>query len=74
MRSYFSEWIRVKAAFSIKCKLMQKRKKKKCSVRKWVDHRIDLGASSTLVNELQLEDAQQNENFVRISAAEFVLF
>lgn len=54
---------------------MKKRevKKKACWVRKWVDRRNALGASSTLVNELRLEDAQQFKNFIRMSAVQFEL-
>jgi len=55
-------------ALLIAYKIVQKRKmkKKKCWVRKWVDRRIDLGAGSTLINELRIEDAQQRKSFIRI--------
>jgi hypothetical protein len=40
-------------------------------VRKWVNRRNQLGACSTLVNELRFEDAQQFQNFIRMSAVQF---
>ena len=48
----------------------QKTKRKKCWVRKWIQRRQEMGACSTLVNELKLEDSQQFINFVRMSASQ----
>ena len=42
-------------------------------VRKWVDRQIDLGAGSTLVNELWMEDAQQFKNVIWMSAVQVEL-
>ena len=40
-------------------------------MRKWVDRRNQLGACSTLVNELRFKDAQQFRNFIWMSAVQF---
>ena len=61
-----------RAAFCVMYHILikQKTKKKKCWVRKWIQRRQEMGACSTLVNELKIEDAQQFINFVRMSASQ----
>jgi len=60
-------------AFIVAYKIAKKRKVKKreCWVRKWVDRQNELGACSTLVNELRFEDAQQFRNFIQMTAVQF---
>ena len=60
------------AAVCVMYQILKKRrsKKKKCWVKKWIQRRQDMGACSTLVKELQIEDAQQYVNFLRMSASE----
>lgn len=52
-------------------KKTQKQKvKRMCWVKPWIRRRVQLGAFSTLTRELQIEDAQQFRNFVRMNAVQ----
>jgi len=44
--------------------------KRKCWVKNWARRRDQQGAYMQLLNELQLEDAQQFRNFTKMSAVE----
>jgi hypothetical protein len=48
----------------------RKKVKRKCWVKNWARRRDRQGAYTHLINELQLEDAQQFRNFTRMSALE----
>lgn len=50
---------------------MNKNKKKRCWVRKWLSRREIYGASSTLLRELAAEDAPEYRNWLRISQEQF---
>lgn len=43
-------------------------------VEKWVQRRHYLGAFSTLLRELCIEDPQQFRNFIRMSAEQYEIF
>lgn len=50
---------------------MNKTKKKRCWVRKWLRRRETYGASSTLLRELAAEDAPEYRNWLRMSKEHF---
>lgn len=59
------------AALIVMFSILKRKKrlqKRKCWVRQWVQRRNSMGACSTLINEMQIEDPQQFRNFVRMSA------
>lgn len=57
--------------YKIKKRNKEKEKiKRSCWVKPWIKRRSELGACFTLTKELQLEDAQQFRNFIRMNAVE----
>lgn len=54
----------------LKKKQKQKVKRRVCWVKPWIQRRLQLGAYATLTRELQIEDAQQIRNFVRMNAVQ----
>ena len=63
--------LRQALAFIVVYKITEKWKTREYWVKKWVDGQNQLGACSTLVKELRLEDTQQFWNFIRTSAVQF---